>query len=107
LRGRIGLFEKACLYRGGQPPEELTLPTVIEEDFFVERVSENLKEIRNLQRMLSENFAVFWIKRSPQMVRLRSGSNQDVCPGPMTARLREYRVSEKMSQLVEFLHLKI
>ena len=55
----------------------------------------------------SENFAAPWIERFPQMVRLRGGRNQDVCPGPMAARLREYRVSEKMSQLVEFLHVKI
>jgi hypothetical protein len=76
---------------------------VIHVYFFVERVSENLEEIGNLQRMLSENFAVSSIERSPQMVRLRSAGDQDVCHGPMAARLWEYRVSEKMSQLIEFL----
>jgi len=107
MRSRIGLFEETCICRGGQPPEELNLTTVIDERFFVERVSENLEEIGNLQRMLCENFAVSWIERSQQMVRLLSGCNHHVCPGPMATRLREYRVSEKMSQLGEFLHLKV
>jgi hypothetical protein len=41
------------------------------------------------------------------MVRLWSGRNKDAYSGPMATRLREYRVSEKMSQLIEFLHVKI
>ena len=53
--------------------EERNLRTVIDECFFVERVSENLEEIGNLQRMLSENLAVSWIERTPQMLRLRNG----------------------------------
>jgi hypothetical protein len=48
MRSRIGLFEKTCLCRSGQPPEELNLRTLIDECFFVERVSQNLEEIGNL-----------------------------------------------------------
>jgi hypothetical protein len=107
MRSSIGLFEKTCICRGGQSREELNLRTVIDECFFVERVSKNLEEIGNLQRMLSENFAVSCIERSSQMVRLRSGCNQDVCVGPMVTRLWEYRISEKTSQLIEFRHLKM
>jgi hypothetical protein len=42
-----------------------------------------------------------------RVVRLWSGCDHDVCPGPKATRLREYRVSEKMSQRIEFRHLKI
>ena len=104
---RIGLFEKTCICRGGQAREELNLRTVIEKCFFAERDSENLEEIGNLQRMLSENFAVSCIDQCPQMVSLRGGCDHDVCLGPKATRLWQYRVSKKMSQLVEFLHLKI
>src|SRR5271165_1302051 len=107
MRSRIGLFEETGIRRSGQPPEELDLRTVIDECFFVEMVSENLEEIGNLQRMLCENFAVCWIERAPQMVSLRSGCNHDIGPRPIATRLWEYRVGEKMGQLVEFLHLQV
>jgi hypothetical protein len=80
---------------------------VIDECFFVERVSENLEEIGNLQRMLCENFAVSWIERAPHMVSLGSGCNHDIGPRPIATRLWEYRVGEKMGQLVQFLHLQL
>src|SRR5208282_6454073 len=107
MRSCIGLFEEKCLCCIGQSPEELDLRTVIDECFFVESLAENLEEIGNLQRMLCENFAVSWIERAPQMVSLRSGCNHDIGPRPIATRLREYRVGEKMGQLVEFLHLQV
>ena len=88
-------------------PKNSIFEQLIDECFFVEMVSENLEEIGNLQRMLCENFAVSWIERAPQMVSLRSGCNHDIGPRPIATRLREYRVGEKMGQLVEFLHLQV
>jgi hypothetical protein len=80
MRSRLGLFEKTCLCRGGQPPEELNLRTVIDECFFVERVSENIEEIGNFQRILSENFAVSWIERFPQMSGCRADAINTFAP---------------------------
>src|ERR1700726_2873499 len=87
MRTRIGLFDETDICRGRQPPEELNLRTPIDERLLVKRVSENLEEIGNLQRMLCENFAVSWIKRSYQMVRLSRGCNHDIRPGPRATRL--------------------
>ena len=54
MRTRIGLFDETYICRGRQPPEELNLRTPIDERFSPKRVSENLEEIGNLQRMLCE-----------------------------------------------------
>jgi hypothetical protein len=89
MRCRIGLFEETGICRSSQPPEELNLRTVIDERFVAERVSENLEEIGNLQSMFCENFAVSYIKRSSQTVRLSSAYNHDICPGPKATRLRD------------------
>jgi hypothetical protein len=62
MRSRIGLFDQTCIRRTLQPSEELNVRTVIHGCFFAERVSENLEEIRNLQRMLSQNLAMLWIR---------------------------------------------
>jgi hypothetical protein len=41
------------------------------------------------------------------MVSLRSGCNHDIGPRPIAIRLWEYRVGEKMGQVVELLHLQV
>ena len=44
---------------------------------------------------------MFLMRHLYRVVRLWSGCDHDVCPGPKATRLREYRVSEKMSQRIE------